>query len=386
MNSSDVVAVLLDASMPPDACGRVATGGPEAPWLSAQAGRGDGADLDLRPEGIRAGFRARFRPTRARAWPTATATTSPRSRRCASRPRSANRSSSSPTSNDRSNTPRRDEILGLYAEIVSELRGAKPGDALALRAQDVATLAAALDSDSDTIERNIMDALGCSREEARALHADLLRRKIVLPIAGLAAGVAALAGMQVAQASNAPHPVAPTKIEASLEWAPAPAGTPAPTPKPKAVTKRVVKKATPPKAATPPPAPKAATPPSGPQLNERDPRRAEARNRGPHARAGFRACDRARAVDDAAVDSRGRHAGRRAARRNADSSRAVTPAAVTTSGCAQMPRLFADERAHTRLRHRHAHPRMAPARPGKAHRRPIGRVPVGVPDVELREQ
>jgi transcriptional regulator with XRE-family HTH domain len=96
------------------------------------------------------------------------------------------------------------ETLTDYVRIVQRLRNAKPGEPLSLRADDLAALAAALDQDPETVEQAIMELLGCSRAEARTLHRELLRRKVVLSVAGLAAGVAAVAGVQSASASGNP--------------------------------------------------------------------------------------------------------------------------------------------------------------------------------------
>src|SRR3954471_1209416 len=95
-----------------------------------------------------------------------------------------------------------DEVLTDFVQLVRRLRRASTGEPLPLRAADVAALASAFDADPATIEQRIIDVLGCSRDEARALHRELLRRKIVLPVAGLAASVVAIAGVQAAQASS----------------------------------------------------------------------------------------------------------------------------------------------------------------------------------------
>ncbi len=95
-----------------------------------------------------------------------------------------------------------DDTLADFVYLVRRLRRAKAGEPLPLRAADVAALASALDADPETIELRIMDVLGCSPEEASSLHRELLRRRIVLPVAGLAASVVAIAGVQAAQAAT----------------------------------------------------------------------------------------------------------------------------------------------------------------------------------------
>jgi transcriptional regulator with XRE-family HTH domain len=108
-----------------------------------------------------------------------------------------------------------DEVVAGYVDIVQRLRRTKPGEPLPLRATDLTVIAAALESDADAIEQKIVEVLGCTRTEARSLHRELLRRRVVLPVAGLAASVVALAGVQVAHAM-------------SNDTAPAPAPAPAP--------------------------------------------------------------------------------------------------------------------------------------------------------------
>jgi transcriptional regulator with XRE-family HTH domain len=127
-----------------------------------------------------------------------------------------------------------EEVIVGYIKIVKRLRKAKPAKFLELRDADLHVLAQALHSDPDEIERRIAEALGCSREEARALHAEMLRRKVLLPVASLAVGVAAFAGFAHATEANADQTPPAAPIEASLVWqdsAPAPTTTTAaPTP------------------------------------------------------------------------------------------------------------------------------------------------------------
>lgn len=101
-----------------------------------------------------------------------------------------------------------DEVMQEYAQIVARLRGAKPGEAVPLRASDLAVLGSALESDPAVIAARIAEILHCSVDEARSLHREMLRRKVVLPVAGLAASAIALAGAHTAYASNMPTPTA----------------------------------------------------------------------------------------------------------------------------------------------------------------------------------
>ncbi len=139
-------------------------------------------------------------------------------------------------------------VIAQYVALVRRLRGVRNREGFPLRAHDLAALSAALELDNETIEQHIVDALGCSRDEARSLHRELLSRKVVLPVAGLAASLVAFAGVHAASATTAttaPAPVAPAAVVA----APTTAVTVAPTPP---TTAPVF---TPPSTAAPAPAP-----------------------------------------------------------------------------------------------------------------------------------
>jgi transcriptional regulator with XRE-family HTH domain len=125
-------------------------------------------------------------------------------------------------SEHRSVGPDADDLLAGYIDIVRRLRNSGTGDPLALRTVDIVALAGALGSDREFIEAQIAKVLGCSPTEARRLHGELLRRKVILPVAGLAAGMAAFAG--VAYAVQAPTP-AGTKVETKSIVASAPSTT-----------------------------------------------------------------------------------------------------------------------------------------------------------------
>jgi transcriptional regulator with XRE-family HTH domain len=119
--------------------------------------------------------------------------------------------------------PDADDVLAGYVDILHRLRDIGPGDPLALRAVDIVALAGALGLDREVIEQRISEVLGCTRTEAARLHGALLRRKVILPVAGLAAGMAAFAGSAaVAQPSPSGSHVPAVKVSAT-----APASTPA---------------------------------------------------------------------------------------------------------------------------------------------------------------
>src|SRR5262245_43049837 len=162
--------------------------------------------------------------------------------------------------------PDTEDVVAGFIDIVQRLRDAKPGEALPLRATDVMSLAAALGHDQDEIERRIAEALGCSPTVARTLHAELLRRKVILPVAGLAAGVAVFAGA----AYTARTPASGARIETSTvdtaaTTAPAPATKLAPRAKARPTTSTTAKPAP---TTTAPPTTVQAAPPTEPHTNE----------------------------------------------------------------------------------------------------------------------
>jgi transcriptional regulator with XRE-family HTH domain len=111
------------------------------------------------------------------------------------------------------------DVLAAYIEIVRRLRSSRVGDPLALRTVDIVALAGALGRDREVIEAQIARVLGCSPTEARRLHSELLRRKVIVPVAGLAAGMAAFAGVAYAVQSPA-APATPVQTKAIVASAP----------------------------------------------------------------------------------------------------------------------------------------------------------------------
>lgn len=100
-----------------------------------------------------------------------------------------------------------DELLRHYVEIVARLRQSQPGEPIALRADDLVALSNALGQDAEHVEARIVDLLGCTPYEAHSLHSEMLRRKLVMPIAGLVAGIAMMTGAGMAHPSaDAPAP------------------------------------------------------------------------------------------------------------------------------------------------------------------------------------
>jgi transcriptional regulator with XRE-family HTH domain len=140
-----------------------------------------------------------------------------------------------------------EDVIAGYIDIVRRLRNTGPGDPLSLRTADIVALAGALGRDRQAIEARIAEVLGCTPAEARRLHGELLRRKVILPVAGLAAGMAAFAG--VAYAAQSPTPSS-AQIQAQTISAAAPTTTTS-TVAPKKITKSAAPTTTAP-ATTPP--------------------------------------------------------------------------------------------------------------------------------------
>jgi hypothetical protein len=166
-------------------------------------------------------------------------------------------------------------VLPAYAELLTAVRGAKPGSQPALRASDLEVLAAELGQDVGDVEARIVSLLGCTNSEAATLHAELRRRALV-PAAGLAVAITAWAGALAAtqpgvEGGAAPetktisagetHTSAPAAPRASTTTAPAPrtttpsapAGAPTSTPQSAAPTAPTAPTAS--TASTSPPAP-----------------------------------------------------------------------------------------------------------------------------------
>jgi transcriptional regulator with XRE-family HTH domain len=113
-----------------------------------------------------------------------------------------------------------DEVLRTYVAIVARLRNSQPGTPIALRADDVVALSTALGQDADHVEARIVEILGCTAPEAHSLHMEMLRRKLVVPVAGLVAGLAVVTGVGVG--------VANASTNSAPQLAPAPITAPAP--------------------------------------------------------------------------------------------------------------------------------------------------------------
>jgi hypothetical protein len=97
-----------------------------------------------------------------------------------------------------------DAALASYAAVLGAVRSAMPGEPLELRSEDLVVLAAALGTDDRDVENRIRALLGCSRAEARRVHRELIRRRLLRPVAALAAGSLLVWGPAAAARSDRP--------------------------------------------------------------------------------------------------------------------------------------------------------------------------------------
>jgi transcriptional regulator with XRE-family HTH domain len=129
-----------------------------------------------------------------------------------------------------------EDVLQKYARLVQRVRHAQPGEPIALRSDDLVALSRALGHDPEQVEARIVELLGCTDREARSLHAEMLRRKLVVPVAGLVTGLAVITGVGVAAAATshagAAHPTTPPASAAPAPTSPTPPTTAAPAPAP----------------------------------------------------------------------------------------------------------------------------------------------------------
>ncbi len=130
-----------------------------------------------------------------------------------------------------------EEMLGDYVEILRTVRDAKPGEPIPLRAADLEALAAALGENTDDIDARIVELVRCTPEQATLLHHELVRRRVLVPAAGLAIGVAAIAGVaMVAEHPGASRPPLQTENVARHTPSAGSAGTPSSTTTPSTTT------------------------------------------------------------------------------------------------------------------------------------------------------
>ena len=94
----------------------------------------------------------------------------------------------------RSDDPHPDEVLKGYLGLLYDMRSMKPGTRIPLRDPDLDALAEALGGTSDAIETRLIELMHVTRDEAATMTASLLRRRLVVPAAGIIFGAGLLTG------------------------------------------------------------------------------------------------------------------------------------------------------------------------------------------------
>ena len=142
-----------------------------------------------------------------------------------------------------------DEVLDHYIAFIRDMRGAAKLADLPLRDADLDALASALGGAPREIERRLIELIQCSRREARELRRVILRRQLVIPVAGMALGVGGIGSAAAmtdltppassSPSGNESHPARVIELEYDVPAddavpppvleAPAPAPTPAGT-------------------------------------------------------------------------------------------------------------------------------------------------------------
>jgi len=74
--------------------------------------------------------------------------------------------------------------------MIYEARGARPGQRIALRDEDLDVLAGLVGDDPNEVECRLIELMECTPEEARSLRALLFRRRVVAAAAGIVLGLA----------------------------------------------------------------------------------------------------------------------------------------------------------------------------------------------------
>ena len=69
------------------------------------------------------------------------------------------------------------QVYSAYLALLYAVRGAKPGEQLSLRAADLEALLLIVGDDPETIEKRLIDLMGCSADEAKVLGGILLRHR-----------------------------------------------------------------------------------------------------------------------------------------------------------------------------------------------------------------
>src|SRR4051812_21805586 len=85
-----------------------------------------------------------------------------------------------------------DTVLSAYIGMVRRQRGLRPDQDVKIRQEDLEALGEALDLDDEELEERLVRVIGMSRSQAAAVRAQLLRRRLAVPMVGMLAGLSLL--------------------------------------------------------------------------------------------------------------------------------------------------------------------------------------------------
>ena len=108
-----------------------------------------------------------------------------------------------------------DEVLNAYLDMVARLRHAKRGEPIALRADDLVSLSTVLGMTREQVEARIEELCDSAERRARFLYVARPRRNGGLPVVGLFAGLAVVAGVGCSGSSTSAPPAARPPVEAT---------------------------------------------------------------------------------------------------------------------------------------------------------------------------
>jgi transcriptional regulator with XRE-family HTH domain len=97
------------------------------------------------------------------------------------------------------------EILELFVALVRTERRAPDARELRLRQEDLDVLADALDLDDRDLEAQLVEIIGLTRAQASSVRSQLLRRRLVMPVAGALLGLGVVGGVQFLRSNKNPE-------------------------------------------------------------------------------------------------------------------------------------------------------------------------------------
>ena len=98
------------------------------------------------------------------------------------------------------------EVYAAYLFLLYAVRGAAPGDRIPLRSSDVERLLSVVGDDEVTIERRLVELMGCTPQEASRLGGVLLRHRAITAAVGAAAALSWVAVVAPGAPAEAPRP------------------------------------------------------------------------------------------------------------------------------------------------------------------------------------